>query len=98
MSIVEDVEGKVSGIGELITYDIALRIGQFKNLKPERVYLHAGARMGATALGIRVARVATITSFPPELQRLEPCEIEDFLCVHKHCLEELRERTEGLAA
>ena len=98
MSIVEEIAGAVSGIGDLKTYDIALRIGQFKDLNPEKVYLHAGARVGATALGIRVGRVAPITSFPPELQRLEPREIEDFLCVHKHCLAELPEGSNGRAA
>ncbi len=89
MSAVEDVAGKVSGSGELATYDIALRIGQFKDLKPVNVYLHAGARDGAMALGIQVDRVVPISTFGPEVQDLEPYEIEDFLCVYKDCFAKL---------
>ena len=41
----------VCGIGELYIYDTALRLGAFLNLEPEHVYLHAGTRAGARALG-----------------------------------------------
>ena len=91
MFIVEDVARAVSGVGPLTTYDIALRIGWFKGpeFKPEKVYLHAGAKAGAMALTTKVDRVVPITLFPPGLERLNAYEIEDFLCVYKGCLPKL---------
>ena len=98
MSIVEEVAGPVRRIGRLAIYDIALRIGRFKGLYPERVYLHAGATEGAVALGIRVDRVLPISSFPSALGCLKPHEIEDFLCIYKGCLAKLPEEPERVAA
>lgn len=40
----------IFGIGELTAYDIALRIGAYLKLHPDRVYLHAGTRAGAKRL------------------------------------------------
>ena len=48
--LVRDLIEPIPGIGELMVYDTALRIGAKLNLKPMRVYLHAGARAGARAL------------------------------------------------
>ncbi len=42
----------VAGIGELYRYDTAFRIGAYLRLFPTRVYLHAGTRGGARALGL----------------------------------------------
>ena len=42
----------IKGIGELYIYDTALRIGAKKRLLPKKVYLHAGTRRGAQALGL----------------------------------------------
>ena len=89
ISIVEEVAGPVERIGTLANYDIALRIGKFKGLKPKEVYLHAGARKGAMALDIPLDRVVPLTSLPAALQHLEPYEIEDFLCIYKDCLTRL---------
>ena len=41
----------IPGIGELAVYDTALRIGACFKLEPEKVYVHAGTREGARALG-----------------------------------------------
>ncbi len=49
------------------------------------------------ALGIQIDRVVPFDSFPRGLQRLEPYEIEDFLCVYKDCLAKLP-RAQALAA
>ena len=83
---VEDEIGSLMGIGTLTVYDIAHRIGAHFGKAPERVYLHAGTRVGARTFGLGG------DSFDPKLlpkpfSRLAPSEIEDCLCIYK---EELR--------
>jgi hypothetical protein len=48
------------------------------------VYLHAGTRTGARALGL-AARAATldVSELPAEFHSLEPHEVEDVLCIFK---------------
>jgi hypothetical protein len=70
----------VHRFGELSTYDVAQRIGDFLNLSPRYVYLHAGTREGAKAFrgsGNKVKK----SFFPRPLWVLSPAEIEDFLCI-----------------
>jgi hypothetical protein len=67
---------------KLTVYDISHRIGAYFGKAPERVYLHAGVRVGARALGIGG------DSFDPKIlpkpfARLTPSEIEDCLCIYK---------------
>ncbi|MBV8672433.1 MAG: hypothetical protein JOZ33_03280 [Acidobacteriaceae bacterium] len=81
----EEIKG-INGIGALTVYDISHRIGAYFGKAPERVYLHAGVKVGARALGIEG------DSFDPKIlpkpfSRLAPWEIEDCLCIYK---EELR--------
>ena len=80
--LVEEEIGGLKGIGALTVYDIAHRIGAYFGKAPERVYLHAGVRVGARALGIGG------DSFDPKIlpkpfARLAPSEIEDCLCIYK---------------
>jgi hypothetical protein len=80
--LIEEEIGGIKGIGELTVYDIAHRIGAYFGKTPERVYLHAGVRVGAGALGIGG------DSFDPKVlpkpfARLAPSEIEDCLCIYK---------------
>ena len=76
--------GSVAGIGELYLYDTALRLGAFLDLSPNNVYMHAGTRVGARALGLDVSRDAIpFKEFPPVLQSLSASELEDFLCIYK---------------
>ena len=77
---------RIQGIGELVVYDIAHRIGAHLGLKPEHVYLHAGTRKGAQALGFSGDRI-TREEMPPAFHRLSPEEIEDCLCIYKSNLE-----------
>ncbi len=77
----------VRGIGEATNYDIAQRIGAFLGLAPERVYLHAGTRKGAQALGLDYRYDALDPcELPAQLRVLEPYELEDFLCIYKQAL------------
>jgi hypothetical protein len=80
--LVDEEIGSIKGIGALAVYDIAHRIGAYFGKSPERVYLHAGVRVGARALGIGG------DSFDPKIlpkpfSRLAPSEIEDCLCIYK---------------
>ena len=82
--VVEDLTDPIKGIGELTVYDTALRIGARFNCQPQRVYLHAGTRHGAQALGFD-PRCQTIEmdQLPEPMQRLSAREAEDLLCIYK---------------
>lgn len=43
---------RIHMIGPLATYDVATRLGAYFRHRPQRIYLHAGARDGARALGL----------------------------------------------
>ncbi len=88
-SVVETMLEPISGIGELYVYDTTLRIGAKLGLFPKKVYLHAGTRAGAKALGFDGrAQALEISALPKEFQRLEPHEIEDVLCIFESELSE----------
>ena len=72
-------------IGPLTVYDVATRIGAYLKLAPKHVYLHAGTRDGAKALGLgaRSSRIEH-SDLPPEFGRLTPAECEDVLCIYKN--------------
>lgn len=83
-SLLEAILGPISGIGELYVYDTCLRIGAKLNRLPTKVYLHAGTRVGAAALGFDgKAKTIDVSALPSEFQQLEPYEIEDVLCIFK---------------
>jgi hypothetical protein len=76
----------ISKVGELTVYDTSLRIGARLGLEPAKVYLHAGTRQGARALGLsdRPRREALeMAELPAPLQRLTAREVEDLLCIYK---------------
>ncbi len=58
----------VHGIGELYVYDTAFRLGGHLRLLPREVYLHAGTRSGARALGFdnrsELGAAASVASRP----------------------------------
>jgi hypothetical protein len=84
LKIVEDTIGPIHKIGTLTIYDTALRIAAWRRLEPKAVYLHAGTRTGAQALGLpyREGTIA-LKELPPPLRRLSAREIEDVLCIYK---------------
>jgi hypothetical protein len=75
-------------IGELTVYDVADRFGAYLGLEPDLVYLHAGAREGARALGVRGTAVPK-SAFPTAFHQLSPGEIEDCMCLYKDDLRRL---------
>jgi hypothetical protein len=82
-------------VGELMVYDTALRIGAFLKLEPVSVYLHAGTKTGAKALGLTVSgkKNINVTDLPKEFRKLKPHEIEDCLCIYKDNIDSLRHKT-----
>lgn len=83
--LIERVLSHVAGLGELYVYDTALRIGAYRNLLPDRVYLHAGTRTGAKRFGLntRNRRWLDVSMLPFPLRDLPAQEIEDILCIYK---------------
>jgi hypothetical protein len=78
---------QTEGIGELYIYDTAFRIGAKLGLLPVKIYLHAGTRVGARALGCNAGqKEIEVSDLPRELRRLKPYEIEDLLCIYKDVL------------
>lgn len=92
--IVANAIGTIPGIGELMIYDTALRIGARLGVWPREVYLHSGTRQGARALGLDWRLTAVpVATVPHQLRELEPHEIEDCLCIFKDRLQTRRSNT-----
>lgn len=85
---VRAVIGPIHGVGKLMVYDVATRIGAHLGLEPELIYLHAGTRDGARALGLR-GTIIRKSDLPKAFQALSPGEIEDCLCIYKTALQRL---------
>jgi len=87
--ITEKVRAKTYGIGDLWSYDTALRIGFKLKIYPDKVYLQRGAREGARKLFNRkriLGRALDKSVFTENFQELEELqcyEIENFLCCYK---------------
>lgn len=90
MEISQSIANKIWKHSELTVYDTAHRIGSYLKLHPDRVYLHAGTRTGAKALGVkRSVPYVFRRMLPPAFQRLKPYEIEDCLCTYIGALKTL---------
>lgn len=88
--LIEEVEKlKIKGIGDLTIYDTATMIGASNGVYPQKVYLHAGAKTGAKALGVKGAVVdkSVFVALCPAFDKLTPMQIEDFLCIYKSHLQ-----------
>ncbi len=84
---IEEILNPVAGLGLLYKYDTALRIGARFGILPQQVFLHAGTRAGAAALGLDAdQRFLFMRDFPPELRVVEPHQLEDILCIYKGVL------------
>ena len=90
--LVDSTIRTVRDIGPLTIYDISLRIGAKLGLYPKVIYLHSGAKIGAKALGLNYRQKSlSIEDIPePISSNLEPYEIEDFFCICKEELKDLR--------
>lgn len=90
---VAHILSETGGVGEMIVYDIAERIGWYLGLKPDVVYLHRGTRDGARVLrpGLR-GRTIKVSDLPSELAQLSAAHLENLLCICKAPLRSLRDR------
>ena len=82
--ITEKVKSNVIGLGNLWSYDTALRIGFNLGKYPELVYIQAGVRKGVKKVNpkIKIRRTLDMSVFPDEMQILKPYEAENFLCIY----------------
>lgn len=74
--------GSIHGIGKLVVYDIAHRIGSYFGKSPAMVYLHRGTKEGAEIFGFR-GETLDPKVLPAAFSKLTPAEIEDCLCMYK---------------
>jgi hypothetical protein len=83
-AIVGDIVAQVHGAGTLTQYDIANRIGSYFRYEQTVVRVHAGALVGAKALGLKIqnGKVA-LEDLPLELRSLRAMHTENFLCIYK---------------
>lgn len=86
-SLLSRLLSPVRGLGELYIYDAAVRLGAYLGLAPDLIYLHAGTRAGALALGLGRGRpYLQKRELPRPMQILTADEIESFLCIYKAVL------------
>lgn len=85
-------ESKIPGFGELSVYDTSLRIASFRNVEPNKVYLHAGARTGFEILeskgyleiGMSRKKYLHKHELPMQFQEgLKMYEVENLACLYK---------------
>ncbi|QDS97678.1 hypothetical protein HG15A2_09420 [Adhaeretor mobilis] len=70
-----------------MVYDTAHRLGAYLELEPEYVCLHAGVRVGATAISFKPStKWIEPTSLPKPFQKLFAGEVGDCLCICKDAL------------
>jgi hypothetical protein len=93
MQISERVANEFWENSKLTVYDTTLRIGAHLGIWPDRIYLHAGARDGAKALGFGASiHFLMRNQIPKEFRKLKPYEIEHCLCIYKDDLKRLKLR------
>ena len=84
----------ISGIGPLMVYDTALRIGaNIGSLPKDRIYLHAGARIPNVRPSVRHIMKSDLPGYLKALRALNAYEIEVILCVYNEQIEKLASRS-----
>lgn len=84
----------VSGIGPLMVYDTALRIGANIGCLPKDwIYLHAHARIPSVRAAVPRIEKAKLHETLKALEKWEAYEIEDFLCIYQRQIKELMPRS-----
>jgi hypothetical protein len=90
MEMLKSAIGDLDDVGLVFIYDVAICIGAKLGLRPDKVYLHAGTRKGALALGLgRRKATLRVSELPHEFHRLQPAEIEDCLNIYRRDLERI---------
>jgi hypothetical protein len=77
---------KIAGVGRLVIYDTAHRIGVHLNILPDKIYLHSGTKRGARNVLGKLPRQDYLypSELPEPFQRpdIVPWELEDILCIY----------------
>jgi hypothetical protein len=84
--ITVEVRLQMRGLGDLWSYDTALRIAfnRGASFYPQAVFVQRGVLKGVRKIFTRRparGRTLPVDIFPKEMQRLQPFELENFLCV-----------------
>jgi hypothetical protein len=78
---------KIDGVGEMLEYDVSIRIGCYLQIYPERIYLHTGTRKGIENLyGHKINKNYLYKNELPDPFNncdLTPGQLEDFFCIYK---------------
>jgi hypothetical protein len=85
---------KPYGIGPVTVYDVAVRIGAFLGIEPNKVYMHAGVKQGLKALesvlpygsdllGAHTLHRVPMYLFPKPFNRMKADDVEDILCTYR---------------
>lgn len=89
--LIQTEGNRIYGVGEMLIYDTAFRIGQWLKIFPKKIYLHRGARVGVERfMGRRIYREYILKD---ELKQpfnncpLECWQLEDFFCIYKDIFE-----------
>ena len=93
LSLTTRIADGIHGAGPLLAYDTAARIAENlgESMRPSHVYLHAGTRDGARALGLDTrGAYVPMSALPHELQALKPDQVENFLCILKRELRKVQ--------
>jgi hypothetical protein len=77
---------KIRGLGDLWSYDTALRIAFNRGsaFYPQAVFVQGGVLKGVRKIFTKKplkGRTLPLEMFPKELQQLQPFELENFLCI-----------------
>lgn len=82
-----------TNIGNLTVYDVATRIGAYMNIFPDKIYLHAGAKVGAKNLlgNIKGKQFLKMSDLPNGFLKYDitAYEFEDIFCIFRDELKEL---------
>lgn len=80
---------KIHGIGALTVYDISVRLGEYLGFEPQKIYLHAGTRVGVEKLvGNVIGDTIRKNQLPIDfsVSNLSCYELEDLMCIYKYIL------------
>lgn len=83
----------IKGVGSLTRYDIASRLGMCFDVTPQKIYLHRGTYKGARNLigdKVRGRSFLHVNDLPRELHCLTPLQIEDFLCIYRNSISNVK--------
>jgi len=87
-NIIESIGNTVSGVGDTFIFDSAFRIAYYLNIYPDKIYLHAGTRIGVEGLLNKKINTDFILKNdlpePYKSCQLNCTQLEDLFCAFKY--------------